>query len=162
MRLNDMIREKKREIREKRSIQAHFDQMISIMNDQESCAHCLALIIKQIHAIEKGLAMKSLRYGFGIPRISLMLDYIEKYISLGGDYDIDEIVMASSVLKSYIELHDEIGYTSKEYIEIKERTHIILDSYKFERQNNENIGGGAYSRFIQTPMVYSYMNLQNL
>lgn len=140
MQINDI----KRLYKEKKNINSHVKNMILCMNNKNSTKeHCQALIIKQIHAIEKGLSMKDLRLGFGIPRIELMLEYLEKYLSLGGDRDAEELLMAGKVISEYIILHDQSNYSSEEYIKVKRKAKKFLDDnqlYDF----SEEYGGVLY------------------
>lgn len=53
------IRELKKLYRKKKEISVHFKNMLLFMSEDGS-SHYLALIIKQIHAIEKGLTMQKL------------------------------------------------------------------------------------------------------
>lgn len=99
--------------------------------------HDLAIIIKQIHAIEKGLSMENLRYGFGILRIEKMLSCLCHYAQNGGDMQADECIMAKSVLRKYITLHENANWNKADYCAIKEK---ILT---FFPEDKENDYGGA-------------------
>lgn len=83
--------------------------------------HDLAIIIKQIHALEKGLSMDHLRYGFGISRIEKMLNHLRRYAQNGGDLQTDECKMARSVLWKYIKLHENANWNKADYYAIKEQ-----------------------------------------
>lgn len=108
----------------------HCKRMQHAMNGKKNnLAHCLALMIKQIHAIEKGLSMPDIRQGFGIPRIMKMLDYLEEYLSMGGDIAVDECSMAYSVIGEYVCYHDNRHYSNKEYILMKKRYQLVFSSY---------------------------------
>lgn len=120
------IRELKKLYRKKKEISVHFKNMLLFMSEDGS-SHYLALIIKQIHAIEKGLSMQEIRLGFGISRIQLMLDYIERYLKSGGDRHIDEIIMAQDVLAEYINIHEDNNFVSEEYETVKKRIYSLID-----------------------------------
>lgn len=131
--------ELKQKYHQKKRINKHFDTMISFMTSENTTpAHELAMIIKQVHAIEKGLAMQEFRLGFGIPRIQLMLDYIEQYIFEGGSKNIEELRMAKCVLEKYIYIHDIQGYIQNDYLNIKKK---ISTVFNLANSDKNNFGG---------------------
>lgn len=89
-------------------------------------AHDLAIIIKQIHAIEKGLSMPQLRYGFGISRIEKMLAFLRHYKCNGGDMQAEECAMAKSVLWKYIALHEQVNWNKADYCEIRKQIQVFF------------------------------------
>lgn len=110
---------------------SQFRRMYLVMNEKKNCQpHLLAMIIKHIHSIEKGLAMKHIRPGFGLPRITKMLTYIEKYVQLTGDMKPIECSMAYSVIKKYVEYHENIKFSNNEYELVKQRAKYVFESYE--------------------------------
>ena len=109
--VNSIHKQIKHYLRMKRAMEGKLDPI----------SHDLAIMIKQIHAIEKGLAMETPRLGFGASRILKMLTCLEHYYALGGDMSVDECTMACSVLWSYLRFHDNAGWTGEEYSKTKER-----------------------------------------
>ena len=112
----------KRQIKSGRRQIAHYQHMQKAMRGEiDTNDHDLAIIIKQIHAIEKGLSMEHLRYGFGISRIEKMLNHLHRYAQNGGDMQADECKMARSVLWRYITLHENANWHKADYNAIKEQ-----------------------------------------
>jgi len=74
-----------------------------------------ARIFADYHMIEKGLALKEPRLGFGKDHIRSLLEHIEEYIAK--DFmDRDRVLAAAfAVLMEYIEYHKSRGYDVSEY-----------------------------------------------
>ena len=118
----------KNSIKERIKLETHTNYMLSAMNGNvDKLEHVKAMIIKQVHSIEKGLSMENIRLGFGIARINSMLYYLDLFLKSGGDPQIDECKMAKSVLLSYFELHDNAGWQEKVYIDIKKKASNLTD-----------------------------------
>ncbi len=114
--------EVRRNIRLSKHIVWHFLTMNAAMRGKRNeKAHCLAIAVKQVHAIEKGLAMKEIRWGFGLPRIHKMLDCVQTYLNLGGNVAVMECSMAYSVLNAYFDYHHTQGYTNPDFEATKSR-----------------------------------------
>ena len=127
---------------------SQFRRMRLSMNGKENCqAHLLAMIIKHIHSIEKGLAMNDIRPAFGLPRISKMLSCIEKYIQLNGDMRQTECSMAYSVIKQYVAYHENIHFSSAEYESMKQRAKRVLEPY--ENVLRDDMAGVIYINTTQ-------------
>lgn len=117
--LTDLI---KKRIKSRRRLLAHFQLMQKAMCGKISPnEHDLAMIIKQIHAIEKGLSMPQLRYGFGIARIEKMIAYLHHYKCSGGDMQSEECKMARSVLWKYIALHEQVNWDDADYCKVRKQ-----------------------------------------
>jgi len=72
-------------------------------------------IIRYTHSIEKGLSLENVRAFFGYEKIMEGYLHVKKYLELGGDCERPEMFV--SVLKQYLEYHNNMGLTS-EKIEI--------------------------------------------
>ena len=59
----------------------------------------------QSHIIEKGLSLKDVRLGFGVPKVKQLLSYVEKYCNKYKEGYI--LYFALSVIRKYIEFHNE-------------------------------------------------------
>lgn len=69
------------------------------------------------HIIEKGLSLKDVRLGFGVPKVKKLLLYLEKYYY---KYKHGYILpFALSVIQEYIAYHNEHSFTIDSEIEIK-------------------------------------------
>ncbi|SMO96765.1 nitroreductase family protein [Gracilimonas mengyeensis] len=68
-----------------------------------------AEIIMGYHVVEKGLTMPKTRYGFGKERIRKLCGKCKEYILKFGDSD-SQVKHAVSVLREYVDFHEEVGY----------------------------------------------------
>lgn len=133
----------KRHFKEKHELEKHEKRMLDALGgriDYEE--HLKAMIIKQVHAIEKGLCSENLRLGFGLLRIEAMLDYLKEYLSGGGDPNSDECRMAKSVLRQYFELHDKVEWKESPYLVIREKAARVLS----EVSQEDGFGGSMVIR----------------
>jgi nitroreductase len=71
-------------------------------------------IIAHYHVIEKGLSLKNTRFGYGKDIIYNLLDLLQSYKEIGYHKDHKTYKTAISVLKSYIEFHENNNYDIKE------------------------------------------------
>jgi len=71
-------------------------------------------IIAHYHVIEKGLSLKNTRFGYGKDIIYNLLDLLQNYKEIGYPKDHKTYKTAISVLKSYIEFHENNNYDIKE------------------------------------------------
>lgn len=97
-----------------------------------------ANIIRLTHSIEKGLSIENPRIGFGISKISSILDYSEQYLKLP-DPNLTCIQIASDALFQYFDFHDRKDFKSKEYLNLKKRYSDILAQYT----SDGSINGGV-------------------
>lgn len=68
----------------------------------------------QTHIIEKGLSLKDVRLGFGVPKVKHLLSYVEKYYKKYKEGYI--LYFSLSVIQKYIEFHNEHDFTVDEEI----------------------------------------------
>lgn len=61
------------------------------------------LIIMQTHVIEKGLSLKNVRFGFGIPKLLNLLKQLRDYNKRYNDKE--TLIFTLSVIEAYIEFH---------------------------------------------------------
>lgn len=133
----------KRYFKEKHELAKHEKRMLDALSgtiDHEE--HLKAMIIKQVHAIEKGLCSENLRLGFGLLRIEAMLDYLKEYLSGGGDPNLDECRMAKGALRQYFELHDMVKWKEEPYLVIREKAARVLS----EVSQEDGFGGSIVIR----------------
>lgn len=74
-----------------------------------------ANIIRYVHAIEKGLSIEKPRIGFGVAKIEIISELVDKYISLNPSRNLC-VYMARDVIKSYIEFHKDNVFDGLERI----------------------------------------------
>lgn len=86
-------------------------------------------IIKDYHAIEKGLTMPELRMGFGQPKIisliEMCLEYISKY-----DFENEQLKHSIEVIFEYKDFHDNKGY------KLNSETQQSIEKLRKEVKNN--------------------------
>lgn len=71
-----------------------------------------AYILKEYHAVEKGLALREPRPGFGAPRIEALADIVDDYV---GKFGIDAITeMTAFTLREYLSFDDGHNQVSAE------------------------------------------------
>lgn len=69
-------------------------------------------LIFQYHQIEKGLSLKNPRIGFGVDKINVLIDSIQKYVE---KYGVDDTIEISiNVLNAYKKFHESKGYNDTE------------------------------------------------
>ncbi len=68
------------------------------------------------HSIEKGLAMSQKRYGFGQPKIRMLVELCNRYLDLYGDYP-SRLEDSLRVLAEYNQLHKSKGATLDEDVQ---------------------------------------------
>ncbi len=91
-----------------------------------------ARIFADYHMIEKGLALKEPRLGFGKDHIDSLFQYIEEYIAKGFT-DKDQVLAAAfAVLAKYIKYHQARDYDVSEYEQRIRR---------YEGYLNQGVGG---------------------
>lgn len=118
----------------------HFRKMYFCMNAKmHADEHNLAIMIKHIHSIEKGLATDVIRPGFGMGRANQLLDCVDIYVSKSKDMHITELSMAYGALQSYIDYHEKINYSTVEYEQLKHRYKQVFQS--IESGLNKDYGG---------------------
>lgn len=82
-------------------------------------------IIKEYHAIEKGLALREPRKGFGISRVNKMIDLIYQYINEYGKDNTTNISI--SALREYIQYSE--GFENPDYARLKAKIDTLLAHY---------------------------------
>lgn len=95
-----------------------------------------ANIFRLVHSIEKGLSIENPRLGFGLPKMSQILDWIEQLKSLNRANDLC-VMAANDAFVEYFKFHDERGFDSNEYSYVKQRSKEILGLIS----NSEKSGG---------------------
>jgi len=77
----------------------------------------------QSHIIEKGLSLKDVRLGFGVPKVKQLLSYVEKYYNKYKEGYI--LYFALSVIQKYVEFHKEQDFAVDE--EIMQRFNQLME-----------------------------------
>lgn len=85
----------------------------------------MAFVLRYTHSIEKGLALKSPRPGFGREKISAMLAMLERYHAQGKSMDRTVFLMALDAVKAYLAYHESIGYSDQTIDGVKAAYHRI-------------------------------------
>lgn len=78
----------------------------------------IGLITNNIHSIEKGFTMPDFRMGFGLKRLSEILDQCILYVNKYGTQNIQIVEAAKSIL-DYRKCHDDKGFALPEDIQAK-------------------------------------------
>ena len=83
----------------------HYKKCIEYTNDKKDKEEkIMSSLLIIAHSIEKGLASKSIRYGFGQTKIKEILMLIEKYSSITNKYS-DRFYYVLGILNEYYQLH---------------------------------------------------------
>jgi nitroreductase len=118
---------------------AHFKKMWSASHAKKYREEQMqADIIRNVHSIEKGMCTSACRLGYGIPKISSMLDEIETYRALGFDPGHPSIQMAKDALHAYLAFHLQKEFTSDEYEALASR---IWQAFPDPDQGGSGYGG---------------------
>lgn len=100
----------------------HFKKMWNASHAKKyRAAQMQADIIRNVHSVEKGMCVSACRPGYGIEKISSMLDEIEAYRALGFDPDHPSIQMARDALHAYVAFHIQKEFTSDAYEALTKR-----------------------------------------
>ena len=67
-------------------------------------------IMAHCHVIEKGLSYKNIRLGFGIDALINLIELLREYSDRGYNLTNKQYVIAISIIKQYIELHEDADY----------------------------------------------------
>lgn len=65
-------------------------------------------LIMSAHVIEKGLSLKDVRPGFGVPKILELLNHLKSYTAKYNDQE--TLFFVLSVIGAYIQYHSKLGY----------------------------------------------------
>ncbi|MDJ0689642.1 MAG: nitroreductase family protein [Xenococcaceae cyanobacterium MO_188.B32] len=88
------------------------------------------------HVIEKGLAFKDTRLGYGKEIVDILFKLLERYLNNGYPINNEQFISAIKTLESYCKYHNEHNYD----IRIVQNK---LEKYKPYIQNFEQYGGGT-------------------
>ena len=103
---------------------------ISYANDKrDSAEKILSAMVIEGHSIEKGLAMKEIRFGFGQKKVKELASLCNGYLELYSDNP-SRLAYVIGILKEYDCLHAKAGFT------LEDATRKALDSL-FTRYNNQ-------------------------
>lgn len=121
-----------------------------------------ALILKEYHAVEKGLALRNTRVGFGVLRIKLLIVNLREYINL---YGIDEVSLgAIESLKEYKEFDNK--YNTKGTNQVIPEIEKIVDYFDINYKKDSgftinDISGGTKTikkSDIQSTLGFDFAN----
>lgn len=91
-------------------------------------------IIKSMHTIEKGLSLKNIKIGFGVPKVIDLLNRIEKYYNNGFDCSHESVQMAMGAIDAYAEFHTQHNALNEEIKAKYEKLNTLI-------KRTKNIGG---------------------
>lgn len=77
-------------------------------------------IIRNVHSIEKGLSLKEPRSGFGVKKVKYIFSLLEDYKKCN-KYDETLLYFIKDALKSYMDFHNNIGYSDSNIVWIGEQ-----------------------------------------
>ena len=82
-----------------------------ITGNIKKCDHVQleAQILKTQHSLEKGLALKNTRLGFGLKHINLLESLLLEYIRRGKPQDSDVVKISIDTIKQYLDFHKKEG-----------------------------------------------------
>lgn len=86
-----------------------------------SKAQLIGKITAQYHVVEKGLAMKNMRFSFGMNKIRDLISNIEIYNRTYKRESDTQVITAVNVLRKYVEVHEKLGQVNSEIYGIKEK-----------------------------------------
>ena len=110
-------------------------------------------LIRNIHSIEKGLSIKNVRLGFGHQKQKEMIKQIEILKKNNSNYYKEIIIMAISVLKSYILFHNEKNFSDDYIIELRQ---YVDDNKKFIEKD---FGGVCY--FNKKDLLFNIKEIEH-
>lgn len=90
-----------------REIECLFKRYFLFKNDKYKEQYEQFHIIKAMHGIEKGLSLKNVKVGFGVPKILNLIKQIENYQRAGYDCSHESIVMAMGAIDTYVQWHKD-------------------------------------------------------
>lgn len=121
-----------------------------------SASRLEADIIRQLHAIEKGLCLEKPRLGFGMGKFEKLFGFIDEYIKLDNK-NMFCLYMARDALKAYLDFHKEKNFANDDIVEIQNRLNGLTD---YLEENNEQCGG--YLTLKKEDMQYSVEQIEAL
>lgn len=74
----------------------------------------LARMLRQTHTIEKGMSIANPRVGFGVAKITELMNMIDRYMSLSYDMNSTGLLNAISAMSSYKDFQKKLGYNNEE------------------------------------------------
>lgn len=121
-----------------------------------SASRLEADIIRQLHAIEKGLCLEKPRLGFGMGKFEKLFGFIDEYIKLDNK-NMFCLYMSRDALKAYLDFHKEKSFVNDDIVEIQNRLNGLTD---YLEKNNEQCGG--YLTLKKEDMQYSVEQIETL
>ncbi|MBO4620709.1 MAG: nitroreductase family protein [Victivallales bacterium] len=100
-----------------------------------------ASIIMQSHVIEKGLSLKEIRPGYGVPKILKLLDDLSTYYKIYQDAEV--LYFSLSIIQAYLDYNRGIGVENEE---IQAKFQRMWDLLGKEDLPAELRGGGVHLR----------------
>jgi len=90
---------------------------IGSSNTLESKGKMKYSLLKQSHVIEKGLSLKDVKFGFGVPKILSLLDDLEQYYQKYQDQEMLFYVL--SIIRQYLDFHVSNNFDADDGIKRK-------------------------------------------
>lgn len=112
-------------------------------------------IIQSMHSIEKGLSLKEVKIGFGVPKVLSLLNKIENYYNNSFDCSHESIQMAMGALDAYVKFHTknnalngEIKIKYKNLNALIKRTKNIGGADKYYKADILNFDADEFNKVI--------------
>lgn len=127
-------------------------------NEHKSSQKILTEILMTSHALEKGLSIHNKNKGFGVAKLSSLLDNIKYYIDSFG-YS-PQLLIPLSVVNKYIEFQINDGYSDLPFLKNVELFNEILTVIHIERK--ELIHGGFINLYSKDMISLQHSDFESL
>ena len=118
----------------------NYSHIYEILTDKEfDNDRAIGELLRNIHSIEKGLSLKTIRPGFGSAKIFEAFNLFEKVV----DSQKEIATMFLDALEMYLNYHDNIKYSDDKIVTIKEKYHYYSKKYQNILTRNNNYGGSS-------------------
>lgn len=96
-------------------LKPEYSKVLTYVYNDVSQERMTSDIVMRVHTIEKGLSLKNVRPGFGVPKIIAILKLAEKHFRLYNDPEL--IVFVLSIIGEYLAFNKKNGEINEEIIE---------------------------------------------